>query len=189
LQWDEYDLESRLINHLEPGLVEAALDSAAQLYSGICRAIGGDHLPWIAKLEDVFAKIGLQDIEVNNRPIDPIWSKYWHEQEMSFCMQIIDAIATRNQEMAEKLHELQRIVQDAKYQGRGYVNNLRPVVAVGRKPVQQTRNVAPCSRGLSLFAVGQALKRVSIIFTDFQTVLQPPTSRLPSVSTRVVEKR
>jgi hypothetical protein len=137
-QWDEYDLETRLINHLEPGRNKDVLEAAKSLYSGICRAIGGDHPPWTAKLDHVFAKIGLQDIEVDDKPFEPMWFRFWHEQEMLFCTQIIDVIAARNKGMAESLHQLQGIVQNAKYQGKGYVNNMRPVVVVGRKPIQQT---------------------------------------------------
>lgn len=59
LQWDGYDLESRLINHLQ-------VDE-----TGIRRAIGGHLLPWTAKSADVFAEMGLQGIEVDERPSQP----------------------------------------------------------------------------------------------------------------------
>ena len=136
LQWGEYDLESRLMDHLLPNEADGVLEAAKQLYSGICRAVGGEDSPWTAKLQEVFAKIGLQEIEVDDRPFEPIWSKFWHEQEMSFCAQVIGVLATKKKEMADKFHELQQIVQTAKHEGKGYVNDVRPVVAVGRKPVQ-----------------------------------------------------
>lgn len=62
LQWDECDLESRLLNYLALDNVGDILEAAKPLYSGICRAIGGDYLPWTAKLQKVSVETGLQDI-------------------------------------------------------------------------------------------------------------------------------
>ena len=101
------------------------------------RAIGGDHLPWTAKLEDVFAKINLHDIAVDDRPFEPIWSKFWHEHEMLFTTQIMEIVSTRDEKVGESMRKGLEVVQRAKYEGKGYVNNVRPVVAVGRKPIQQ----------------------------------------------------